>query len=291
MFQSALICTDFSDGLYRLVNVVPSLVAGGLQRIIFFHNAPLLTELEIPRVDEERAEKARQALSVACEGLPEGIEVKVEVASGRASDSILKAAEQYQVDVVFMGMPTRTLLTEKLFGSTTMGLTQRTHAPLMILRPQLMSAFTTAELKLRCESLFEYLLLPYDGSDGAETLVNKIRQGIQGNPDSELKRCLLCWVVDDSQRRGMMAPHPVEAAQTKLDKVKADLESLGLEVKTVVVEGSPQEELLKVAEANDISAIAVCARRASGIMRWSVPSFTSDLLRSSWHPVIYFPPD
>ncbi|NEO51139.1 MAG: universal stress protein, partial [Moorea sp. SIO4A3] len=35
MFQHCLICTDFSDGLYRLVEFVPSLAAGGLKKIIF----------------------------------------------------------------------------------------------------------------------------------------------------------------------------------------------------------------------------------------------------------------
>ena len=51
MFQRALICTDFTDGMYRLAQFVPALAAGGLKSFMFFHNVPMETEREIPRVD------------------------------------------------------------------------------------------------------------------------------------------------------------------------------------------------------------------------------------------------
>ena len=36
MFESCLICTEFSDGLERLAQFVPSLAKGGLKKIVFF---------------------------------------------------------------------------------------------------------------------------------------------------------------------------------------------------------------------------------------------------------------
>ncbi|MEL6937255.1 MAG: universal stress protein, partial [Cyanobacteria bacterium J06607_17] len=65
--------------------------------------------------------------------------------------------------------------------------------------------------------------------------------------------------------------------------------SAGIEVFTEIRQGDPQSEILKSAEVNDISAIAICSGKSKGILKWSVPSFTSALLRSSWHPVIHFP--
>ncbi|MFE4107490.1 universal stress protein [Almyronema epifaneia] len=290
MYQRILICTDFSDGLYRFVDFVPDLVAGGAQYIVFFHNVPLETDREIPRVDTDKIEAAKARLAIALSAVPEDVTVKVEVQSGRAIDNILKQAEVHDADVILLGMPTRSLLSEKIFGSTTVELSERTSVPLLILRPQLISAYTTEELALRCQHLFRYFLIPYDGSDGADYLVDQIKQQAQARPNRALETCRLCWVVDDSTRRELQVEDPVAAAEEKLASVKASLDSLEMQVKTEVRQGIPIEEILKAAEIHDISAIAVCPGSKGRFFKWSVPSMTQDILRRSWHPVIYFPP-
>ncbi|NEQ67016.1 MAG: universal stress protein, partial [Symploca sp. SIO2D2] len=174
MFQRCLICTDFSDGLYRLVEYVPSLAASGIKQIIFLYCVPLWEEGEIPRIDEEATAAARDRLKVATENIPEGVEVFIETPSGRPIDQIPKAAKHYQADVILTGMPIRSLLQEKLFGSTTAALAREAKTPLLILRPQLLSTYTCEELDLRCRHLFQYLLIPYNGSHASQYLVEQI---------------------------------------------------------------------------------------------------------------------
>ncbi|NJL86247.1 MAG: universal stress protein [Leptolyngbyaceae cyanobacterium SM1_1_3] len=290
MYQRILVCTDFSDGLYRLVDFVPALVAGGVKYIVFFNNVPLETDREIPRVDTEQIASAKKQLAAALSSVPEGVTVRVEVQSGRAIDNILKQADAHKAEVIVLGMPTRTLLSEKVFGSTAVELSERTSVPLLILRPQLISAYTTEELDLRCQHLFRYFLIPYDGSEGADYLVGQIRQQAEARTDRALETCRLCWVIDESVRRELQAADPVAAAQAKLESVKAELDLPKLSVKTEVRQGVPVEEILKAAEIHDISAIAVCPGSKGRFFKWSVPSMTQDILRRSWHPVIYFPP-
>ena len=289
MFRNALICTDFSDSLYRLVEFVPSLAAGGIKQITFFNNVPIQTEREIPRIDEADIELARDRLSAALDDLPAGVKVNVEAQCGLPIDNILKLAQTYQAEVIFLGMPTRTLLTEKLFGSTTMELTQRTSIPLLILRPQLISAYTREELDLRCRHIFRYLLIPYDGSNSADYLVDQIKQRVQTQPNSTLEKCLLCWIIDEGIRKELQPVDPIGEAQEKLEAAKAKLTGLNLEVKTEIKQGVPIEGLLEAAEIHDITAISVSSGSASGFMKWSTPSMTSNILRRSWHPVMYFP--
>ncbi|MEO0458871.1 MAG: universal stress protein [Cyanobacteria bacterium P01_A01_bin.114] len=289
MFKRALICTDFEDGLQRLVHFVPGLATGGLEQIVFFHNVPLTPEREIPKVDAEEVEAARQRLAVAQQSAPEGTTVKVEVQSGRAIDNILKSAKTNDSDIIFLGMPTRTLLTEKLFGSTTVGITKQTMSPLMILRPQLVATYRESELMLRMQHLFEYLLLPYDGSSSAQYLVNQIKHQVSSTSNCKLKHCLLCWVIDDSVRKELRGAHQVNQAESELAKVKSELEELGISVNTEVRQGDPKGEILKSAEVNDITAIAVCSGKSNMLARFSVPSFTNMLLRCSWHPILHFP--
>jgi nucleotide-binding universal stress UspA family protein len=290
MFQRIIVCTDFSDGVYRLASCTPSLAAGGAKQIIFLHVVPLSEEREIPRPDEEKMQAARDRLSVALEGVPDGVDVKVVVESGKPSEHILNAAKTHNADLIILGMPSRNLLAEKLFGSTTMNLCQRMSIPVMTLRPQLISTYTVEELNLRCRHLFRYLLLPYDGSVPSQYLIQQVKQYAQ-RPDSSLECCLLFWVVDPSGRSGaVLKESRAKEAKSKLVEVKADLEKLGLRVETEVRLGDPVPEVIKAAEVHDISAIASSSGSLGKLIEWSVPSFTGEILRRSWHPVIYFPP-
>jgi nucleotide-binding universal stress UspA family protein len=290
MFQRIIICTDFSDGVYRLASCVPSLAAGGAKQIIFLHVVPLSEEREIPRPDEEKMQAARDRLSGALENVPDGVDVKVVVESGKPSDHILSNAKTHNADLIILGMPSRNLLAEKLFGSTTMNLCQRMAIPVMTLRPQLISTYTVEELDLRCRHLFRYLLLPYDGSTPSQHLVQQIKHHAQ-QPNRSLECCMLFWVVDPSGRSGsVLKESRVKEAEAKLAEVKADLERLGLQVETEVRLGDPIPEVLKAAEVHDISAIAASSGSLGKLIEWSVPSFTGEILRRSWHPVLYFPP-
>ncbi|MBD2257353.1 universal stress protein [Pseudanabaena sp. FACHB-2040] len=289
MFQRALICTDFSDGVYRLAQFVPSLAAGGFRQLVFFHNLSVERGREIPRSNPEQVETTRKQLTDLLRDVPAEVNVKVEVQVGRASDNILRLAKTTKSDVIILGTPTRTLLEEKLFGSTTMQMAERTEVPLLILRPQLISTYTTEELDLRCRHLFRYLLIPYEGSAGGDYLLQQIKQQVQSNPHSVLERIRLLWVVDDSVRRELRGDQPKQAAQAKLEQVQKDLAALDLVVNTSVVEGDPLQEILAAAETHDIGAIATCSRNLGGVMKWTVPSVTRELVRNSWHPLLFYP--
>ena len=159
--------------------------------------------------------------------------------------------------------------------------------PILILRPQLVSTYRESELSERCQNMFNYLLLPYDDSSSAKKLVGEIKTRIAADPNCALETCLLSWVIDDGGR--VSSSDLVEDAERTLEAVKADLSDLGTEVQTEVRVGNPLEEILKSGEVHDISAIAVCTGKSKGLLTFTVPSFTSAILRESWHPIVHFP--
>ena len=292
MFQRLLICTDLMDGVQRLVDFVPSLAVGGVQQIVFLHVVQISGDHAVPRVDQDALEAARRRLSTAQTSIPDGVEVHVEVQSGQPVDRILNTAATYKSDIIILGTQSRSLLTEKLFGSTTMALCQRAKIPLMVFRPQLLSTYTVEELNLRCRHLFRYFLIPYDGSNVAEYLVKRVKELAQNRPADSLDECLLCWVVETVRRRSvsaLMQEEETKKAKTQLEKVKADLETLKLKVSTEVMQGEPIPEILLKAQVYDVTAIVAASDSLGKILELSVPCFTGDLLRRSWFPVIYFP--
>lgn len=290
MFRNCLICTDFTDGIHRLVNFVPSLAKGGIEQIVFFHSVPLWEEGEVPRIDEEKVQAAKERLSVAIEKASADIEVKVEVLSGKPTDTIPRVLKQYPIEVILTGTPIRSLLEEKFFGSTSAALSRQTDQPLTIIRPQIITTYTREELALRCEHLWRYLLIPYNDGKAARYLIEQIKKYAANRPEKSLEQCMLIWVVDDCGRQEILKQSRFQEAQEKLEATKVELEQLGLKVNTEVREGNPLQEILAAALTNDISAIAIADDYRNKILELTVPSFTKDLLCRSWFPLLLFSP-
>lgn len=286
MFQKVLVCTDFTDGLQRLVHFVPQLAASGIQQITFLHVLPLDSDRSIPKPDPEKERQARNRLTV--DPAAGGVEIRVEVQWGRPVDAILHFAQAGAADLILMGTPIRSLLAEKLFGSTLVSVCQRSAVPVMLFRPQLLSVYTNEELALRCKHLFRYLLAPYDSSRAAEYLVQQIRQRAQAD-GNVLEQCLLTWAITEGGRRDLPKDYQVEEAKTRLAAAKTTLESANLTVETQILRGEPIPEILLAAIDYDISAIAISSERFGKLSELSAPSFAGELLRRSGHPIIYFP--
>lgn len=291
MFQSCLICTDFTDGLYRLIDFVPDLVQCGLKKIVYFHSVPIWEEGEVPRVDEEAIARAKERLDKASENVPEGVEVIVEVVSGKPLDTIPKALKKHGVEVILIGTPIRSLLKEKCFGSTSTGLAKQTKQPLTIIRPELITTYTREELALRCQHLWRYLLVPYNGSETARYAIEQIKAYARERPQNSFTQCMLITVVENVGRQSLLVEEKVKEAKSQLEEVKQELEELDLKVNTAVVQGNPLQEIATAALDFDISAIAIADDYKNSLLKWTVGSFANDLLRSSWFPILLFSPE
>ncbi|MGD1922470.1 MAG: universal stress protein [Pleurocapsa sp.] len=290
MFKSCLICTDFTDGLYRFIDCVPSLAQCGLNKIVFFHSVPLWEEGEVPRIDKEKAEQAKQRLQKATENVPDGVEVEIEVISGKPLDTIPRVLKTHPVDVIMTGTPIKSLFQEKFFGSTSAGLAKITSQPLNIIRPELITTYTREELALRCQHLWRYLLIPYNNRETARYLIEEIKKYAKDRPDNALKHCMLISVIDDCGRKSVLAKERTKEAETSLQSVKTELEELGIEVNTMVKTGDPLQEITTAALDFDISAIAIATDYRNSLLQWTVRSFANDVMRSSWFPVLLFSP-
>jgi nucleotide-binding universal stress UspA family protein len=158
----------------------------------------------------------------------------------------------------------------------------------MIFRPQLISVYTEEELDLRCQHLTRSLLIPYNDSEKAHYLVEQIKYYASRRPENSLAKCVLIWVVEEISRSEELAKYHQQEAHTKLNQVKADLETLGLEVQVEVRKGKALTEILQVAYEYDINAIAIAATQEQGLLEWTVPSFTQEVLYRSWFPLLFF---
>ena len=294
MFQHCLICTDFTDGLQRTIHFVSALQKGGFNKVTFFHSVPIWSEGEVPRVDREKIAEMKAKLSPALENIPDGMEVNVEVLSGSASDNIIELTKKYDIDFIITGSPLSNSLENFLFGSTTSKLTKKVHIPIMVLRPQLVSVYREEELSSRLSNLNDYWLVPYQQDYAhAHDLVNKIKEYAQDKSQQKPPKCLVLTTVDDVSRSQLITDSNVNEAKKKLAKVKEELESVGVEVETIVKTGNHLEIVFDAALTYNISAIAIANDRDSKlidrILDLTVGNDSSNLLNCSWFPIVYFP--
>jgi nucleotide-binding universal stress UspA family protein len=288
MFQRVLICTDLTDGLQRLMQFVPSLAAGGMKSIVFLHVVPLPDDA-VPRQDDTRIQNLRDRLSAHLSPAPEGVEVRLEVLMGKPVELILSTIKTHGSELLLIGMPSRSLLNEKLFGSTTMGVCERVTIPVLTFRPQLISSLTHEELDLRCRHLFRHLLIPYDGSKAGNYLIGKIQELVRQQAPHSLEHCLLSTVVDEVSRNPNLGNMELQQAQVRLAEASTRMEAAGIKAETQVRSGNAIVELLESAQDWGASAIATASDSLGGLRELPAPSFSGELLRKSWHPVLYFP--
>jgi nucleotide-binding universal stress UspA family protein len=62
-----------------------------------------------------------------------------------------------------------------------------------------------------------------------------------------------------------------------------------VQLRTLVRVGSPLKEILATAADEDMTAIATASPHVGSFWEWSVRSLTGEILRQSWHPVLFFP--
>ncbi|WP_017294903.1 universal stress protein [Geminocystis herdmanii] len=288
MFESCLICTDDKDGLQRFVSFVDALADSGLTEITFLHNVPLWDEGQVPRVDNEKialmTEKFNSSLKPS-----DRVKVNIEITSGLVTENISKAVKKYQPECLILGTSLRGITEDRIFGSTTMSVIEKINIPIMILRPQLISVYTSEELDLRCRHLNRCWLVPCYDVDKARYLINQLKTCVTGKCSTIPHKYIILAVIDDVSRSEILVQNRIKEVETKLNEVKEELQSLGLEVEVMVKIGNPILETLDVALTEDISAIAVTDDREYGLLDWTIPSFTQKVLHRSWFPVVFFP--
>lgn len=288
MFESCLICTNYKDGLQRFVFFIDSLAESGLTEITFLHNVPLWDEGQVPREDKEKIALMKERFNSDLKP-SERVKVNIEITSGLVTENISKAIKKYQPQCLILGTSLRGITEDRIFGSTTMNIIEKINIPIMILRPQLISVYTSEELELRCRHLNRCWLVPCYNLEKARYLINQLKTFATNQCSIVPHKYIILAVIDDVSRSEILVKNKIEEVEIKLNQVKEELQSLGLEVDVMVKVGNPILETLEVALNQDISAIAVTDDREYGLLDWTIPSFTQKVLHRSWFPIVFFP--
>ncbi len=132
---------------------------------------------------------------------------------------------------------------------------------------------------------FEKILVPLDGSDCAENVLQPVEKLA-----SELKASLALLRVVSAYTFPGVDPTEAEVkvvreAEAYLQKVEDQLKAKGFKVSSHVRYGNDAEEILEHAAQKDIDLIAMTTHGRSGVRRFLLGSVAEKVLRHSPKPI------
>lgn len=135
--------------------------------------------------------------------------------------------------------------------------------------------------------MYEDILLPFDGSDGAADVLRHAAE-IADWADGEIR---LLYVADTTQYSitrvdSTVVDGMVEQGEETLESAAEILDTLGVEYGTDVVQGTPAETIVEYAEEYDYDVIVMPTQGRHGLSRYLLGSVTEKVVRLATVPVL-----
>jgi nucleotide-binding universal stress UspA family protein len=250
MFGKVLVPTDFSEHAKKTILCLTRIP--GIQEIILQHVVDATQHTKHGWTHEAHIENVRIQLAEEKKFLESlGFIVKVTVdviTSGDISTAILRKAECEHVSHVIIGSRGRGLVKGILLGSVSADILRHGKTNLLIIRHSLAGELEGEVFSRFCPGIFTRVLFPTDFSEPALRALSSITN-IEG-----LGEVHLLHVVTKGETHEEIE-ETVQKATKKLEEIKTDLASAGLRVKIHIRLGRPVDEIISLADREDISMV------------------------------------
>jgi nucleotide-binding universal stress UspA family protein len=219
-------------------------------------------------------------------------ETRVVTATHAASEAICDVAGEVGAKLIVMGTHGRTAFEHAMFGSTATSVVRHANMDVLTVRPQL-EGETDLELKLRNwvltrgkSAAIRNVLCPVDFSVGSEEALKRAA-GLAKQFEAKL---LLVHAVSypfwaSREELTLAAERTREQARQSLAETEAMVRTAGVEVTSVLAEGPPWHQIVRLAKDHDTDLIVMGSHGRTGIKRWTIGSVAERTVRLSPVPV------
>ncbi len=278
MFDDILVPTDGSDCAETAVGYAEDLAArygATVHALCVVDSRPLENAPQYDRVKEAHTEIAERT----CDRIAEaGLSVERAVRTAVPHRAILEYATDEGIDLVVMGTHGRTGIERYLLGSVTEKVVRLSDAPVLTVK---------AGDEHEVTYPFSDVLVPTDGSDGAEAAIPPAID-VASTYDARLHGLSVVDTVSMGLDVGSSAIVDAfeESARTAVDRVADRARSSVPGVETAVTYGSPYREIRSYVDEHDIGLVVMGTHGRSGIERYLLGSVAEKTVRTSSVPVM-----
>jgi nucleotide-binding universal stress UspA family protein len=291
MFEKVLLPTDFSADSQKVLSYVRDIP--GIHEVLLLHVVDATHPSRHgwdhgPQIENAKLlmEENRQALEKNGVKAEVAIETIVNtITQGDIPLTILEKAETGKVSLIMMGARGKNTIQTILLGSVSANVIRRAKIPVLLMRFPPEPCATDEH-----RHLFSRVLVPVDFSAPSGATLSLIK----GIPKTG--QILLLHVVDRGESETEIHA-AVQAAQERLEAIKADLAAAGITAEVRVHVGYPPDEINATAERDDVSLILMSplgegwTRELRALF---IGSTTNAVMRRAHRPVLIaagHPPD
>lgn len=189
------------------------------------------------------------------------------ITTGDVAETIVRVANEVDASLIVTGARGKGLVSRVLLGSVSKGVLQGARGDVLIIRNRVVELPKGPKYEKLCPGIFSKILFPTDFSDHASAVV-PILEGLEG-----LGKVILLHVVTRGETEEEIALS-MEAARHRLEAIAESLKTAGKETEVMVHMGSPTDEIINLAEEEDVSLI-VMGRHGHGRVREMVLGSTA----------------
>jgi len=277
MFEKVLIPTDFSKHARKVIECAGEIP--GVKEIVLLNviSRSVITRVWDPVAELKEVEK-RLIEEKKVLGTPDiNVMVRaVSVLEGEVASAIQKVAEEEKVSLVAMGARGKSLIESVLLGSVSRNVLRFGDTHLLVMRYKVLE---NGDLEKHCNRIFSRVLFPTDFSQPSEVALSFLKN-LQG-----IGELILLNVVSKGETEEEINAF-VAAATNKVNEIAGELAKGGIKVTPKVAVGNPVEEIRSLADAEDVSLVAISSQGAAAIKKGRIGSTAYDVANSSTRPVL-----
>ncbi|MEF8840971.1 MAG: universal stress protein [Haloarculaceae archaeon] len=237
---------------------------------------------ERERLLEEEAERAVDSIAGLARTHLSG-QITTAVESGIPFQAINDYVDTHDIDLIVMGTQGRTGFERVVLGSVAERTVRTANVPVVTVTPD-------ADIVEIGDQLYENVLLPTDGSEGAELAIE------WGITLAEVYDATVHTVysVDTSRFGGVEGPAGIhdgleQTGQEALETVHERSRAADVSVAGSVASGPAARTILSYSEEHDIDLIVMGTHGRSGLRRYLIGSVTETVVRNAAVPVCCVP--
>lgn len=291
MFKKILYPTDFSQYSNAIADSFLPLRPAGIEQVIILHVIDQRVFAQFPEISNDVLDSMRENAQKNLEALKNrlsqsGLKVGTRLEMGVPFHQIIDIAKTEKVSLIIMGSHGRSLVEEMLLGSTTENVLRHTTVPLLIEKFETKKDGETIVCSRKHQNPFDKVLFPTDFSDCSGRVMPYLKH-LKGAGTKEV-------VVAHVQDMTRIAPHLLDRLpefedidRARLADIKEELIDSGIpNVKVVIKEGVPFNEIQALADSEDVGMIAMGSHGRSMVGEMLLGSTSSHIVRRSKRPIL-----
>ena len=286
MYERILVPLDGSELAEGALPYAEGVAIGLHREVILFTACAVGDCLERPlRAYLEKRAKELQSL---------GVKASTLIVQGNVADEILDFAEKNDISLIIISTHGRTGISRWPLGSISNKVMQKSDIPVLLIRSRDLET-VVLEKKLR------KLLVLLDGSQFAESVIPyavSLVEGIESEvillrvsePVQLPAVTLYARGFDKEKKEKELTARVEKEARRYLSEKESALRDKGVKVSSTTLLGKPSETILRYAEDNSVSLIALATHGFSGMTKWAYGSVAYKIIEGSSKPVLLIRP-